>query len=310
MNLDAAKRVAEAAKKDFLGPWYLCPFRSCGLIVLVYREHDREAVSGANVAVTGTVTSTSLDPMTPSSSGQELHEMTGSTDSEGIARWLPFYEGNFQVRVTSIPDPDDLAIKLGRDVEVVSWGSCPIVVLPVTLWSRPEVVVLQRHDDMGVAGVTVRAGVDTFQAPTGGGGLTVWTGRPLPPADYKLTFTFRGNDRYRRFDHLNNVVSDTPTIHLPVGRHRFMFKVAKLSWMKVRVREVKPAATTDVGNAKLTLVWPEDASKKPFETAGGVKDIQDIAQVDGPATRCAVDVLEILDDDEPEVFELHTLTTA
>jgi hypothetical protein len=314
MKFDEAMRAANRAGRAFLKKQVMpCPFMNTGLLVVVYREDDQAVIPDAKAVIKGEGR-VYAEERVGKGKPPRYHRTDvdidnfATTDGNGIARFLPCNPGQYAVSAVA-----DLADVVGKSAEVsqrVPAQECPICLVAVPAWARPEIEVLGFHDSKGVAGVTVALGEKhSFPGATDSVGLSVWKGDPVEPGHYTVALTFaKGGNRI--FD-AQKTLAKAPAIDLPPGKKRFTFYVQRLSWVKLEVLRVKPEGDPEpLQGAKVTAQLPGEQAETTLQIEGVPKEVKDIPMVDGPDTKVTVISLEAPDDGDPWVYELVEASSA
>lgn len=316
MKFGEAMRVANRAGRTFLKEQVEpCPFKNTGLLVIVHREDDQAVIPGAKAVITGEGRVYTEERVgkgkPPRYHRTDVHiENSATTDGSGIARFLPCNPGQYTVSAVNVPDSDHVFGKPAEVSQRVPAQECPICLVAVPVWARPEIEVLAFHDGTGVAGVKVALGDEhSFPDATDSVGLSVWTGDPVEPGHYTVALTFaKGGNRI--FD-AQKKRADAPAIDLPTGKKRFTFYLQRLSWVKLEVLRVKPEGGTEpLQGAKVTAQLPGEPAETTLQIEGVPKEVKDIPMVNGPDTKVTVSSLEAPDDGDPWVYELVEASSA
>ncbi len=288
MNYKAAKSLAERnANKFALNAKAQCRSADTGLIVLVYRADDKEAIDSAEVFASDT---------------------KAVTTAEGLGKFLPLAPKKHSVRVGKLVDPDRLYHAPAAVEMDIAKGTCPVHPIRISIWGRPSLELVWKHDDSKVQGaaISVDRGKYDFGA-TGADGIATWEGvDAIQPGDYRCYVKVDGADcQLFSADGLNEI---KPTrLVVPLGKKKLTFKVRRPSWVKLSV--VKDKGAESVEGADFKITWPEDRSIKSFKTAKAADkvfaDVKDIAVIAMPLT-CDIVSLEIADGETYEVIDVES----
>lgn len=151
MNFETALKMAQEDADKFVGdPKVKCPKLKTGLLVLVYKDDDKEAVAGADVDV--------------SKGFLLLFKKTKSATTSGyygLARFKPIDPADYQVKVAKLPSELKAAYEMPEaKSQTVALGTCPICDIEIKRLSTLKVkVVYKTKDAKGQETVTILDGV-------------------------------------------------------------------------------------------------------------------------------------------------------
>jgi hypothetical protein len=294
MNFALAKELAAQDAKVFLvAGKSKCPLLGTGLIVLVYREDDKETLAQTVVDVSGT---------------------KATVDEHGLAKFLPLAPKPYAVGVTTLVDADGVLKAPDATLQTIAEHTCPVHAIAVAVLGRPAIKLLWKHDDKAVEGAKLKLDVDKYDlGATGADGIAKWTGKdPIKPAKYPCVLELADGAAAQLFSADGASKIEPAAVDVPGGKQTLTFKVRRPSWVKLRVlraKSGKTGGTEDVADADFKLTW-DDTTVKSFKTAKVAStvlaEVKDIAVVNEPAT-CDVVSLELAGD---EVYEFIDVTTA
>ena len=286
-----AQSLADENARSFtLAGQKKCPLLGTGLIVLVYRQDDKEALAAADVGASG---------------------KSETTTVQGLAKFLPLAPKTYSVTVDKLTDPDGVLVAPAPVEKALAEHTCPVLPVEIPVRGRPTLELLWKHDGKKVEGAKVKLDGGTYDlGTTGDDGLAKWTApAPITPAEYTCAIDLDGT-ACQLFSSDGAAEIKPPKVKVPAGKKTLTFRVRRPSWVKLSVVRVKAGGTEDVVDAEFKVTWPDDKSVKPFKTAAVdtavLAHVKDIAVVGTPPT-CDVTSLEIADG---EVYELVDVTSA
>lgn len=310
MNFAAAKELADENATAFtVDGQSKCPLKGTGLIVLVYRQDDQDALGNALVAATE-----KPKPRDEGSDGEAAEPpspATSTTTDDGLAKFLPLAPKTYVVGVQKLTDPDGLLVAPTAVEKAIAEHTCPVHSVEVPVWGRPTIELLWKHDDEKVEGAKLALDTGKYDlGTTAADGLAKWTGKdPIKPAEYPCTIDV-GGTACQLFSDDGASEIKPPKVTVPSGKKKLTFKVRRPSWVKLAVVRPKGTGTEAVLDAELKITW-DDRSVKAFKTAKGAEDavladVKDVAVTSSPPT-CEVVSLDIADG---ETYEVVGVTSA
>ncbi|MBI5384818.1 MAG: hypothetical protein HZA90_09045 [Verrucomicrobia bacterium] len=150
MNYDAALKAAQEEADKWVGdPKVKCPKLKTGLLVLVYKDDDKEAVGGADVDIARSVALVFKKTKSATTSG-----------NYGLARFKPVDPANYQVKAVKLPQTLKAYELPEAKGQAVALGTCPVCDLQIKRLATLKVkVVFKQKDAKGQETVTVLDGV-------------------------------------------------------------------------------------------------------------------------------------------------------
>ncbi|HYR28128.1 MAG TPA: hypothetical protein VEU30_06650 [Thermoanaerobaculia bacterium] len=287
MKLKEAREQADKLASGGLSGTASCSKPETGIIAIVYRDDTDDAIEGATVKFTS---EKATDVAKQSS--QDSFEQDVTTTAEGIAK-LAGFAGAFSVVVT-LTDTDDLFVVKTANQQVDE-GKCPVVAIAVHVLARPEVVLTWTHDSKGIEGVAVQLGDHSFASKTGMDGKASWSGKAIERGRYEWALAFGDGGKYELFGNDSKPLQSLE-VDIPPGKSQAALRARALKPITLKVMHDAKA----LDGAKVNIKWPDGGEVrevKPGET-------KDIPAVDGPATKLAIESIEIAGDDVYELVEV------